>query len=143
MHKTTGFTLIELLIAIALLSILATVAVPSYQSYIARGARAQARATLLDIAQSQERYFSNNNTYLAITTSTTPPAGFSNYAGDSQTKRKYDITVSAASGSTLASSFVISATPANGFSDSDCGTLTLDNTGTKTSSAGTVANCWK
>lgn len=143
MHKTTGFTLIELLIAIALLSILATVAVPSYQSYIARGARAQARATLLDIAQSQERYFSNNNTYLAITTSTTPPAGFSNYTGDSQTKRKYDITVSAASGSTIASSFVISATPANGFSDSDCGTLTLDNTGTKTSSAGTAANCWK
>lgn len=42
-----AFTLIELLITIAMLAILVTLAVPSWERYLARGWRAQARSELV------------------------------------------------------------------------------------------------
>ncbi|MGF1773052.1 pilin [Vibrio wakamikoensis] len=49
MRKTTkqqGFTLIELMIVVAVIGVLATVAVPTYQNYIAKSETASALATL-------------------------------------------------------------------------------------------------
>ena len=39
MFRESGFTLIELMITVAIVSILAVVAYPSYQDHIARGQR--------------------------------------------------------------------------------------------------------
>ena len=50
MKKTaneSGFTLIEVMIVVAILGLLSTIAFPSYQSYVARGKRAEARAEVL------------------------------------------------------------------------------------------------
>jgi type IV pilus assembly protein PilE len=58
-----GFTLIELMITVAIVAILAAVALPSYQSYVMRSKRADAKNALLDLASRQERYFSINNAY--------------------------------------------------------------------------------
>ena len=58
-----GFTLIELMITVAIVAILAAVALPSYQSYVMRSKRADAKNALLDLATRQERYFSIYNQY--------------------------------------------------------------------------------
>ena len=45
--RPTGFTLIEVMIVVAIVAILAAIALPSYNEYIRRGHRADARAGLL------------------------------------------------------------------------------------------------
>ena len=63
MKKHNGFTLIELLIVIAVIGILASIAVPSYRTYIQRGWRADARVVLLENAQFMGRFYSQNLSY--------------------------------------------------------------------------------
>jgi len=58
-----GFTLIELMITVAIVAILAAIALPSYQSYVMRSKRADAKSALLDLASREERHFSINNQY--------------------------------------------------------------------------------
>jgi type IV pilus assembly protein PilE len=53
--KHRGFTLIEALIVVALIAVLAAIALPSYNQYVMRGHRAQARAALMKLAQWMER----------------------------------------------------------------------------------------
>ena len=69
MKKTAllGFTLIELMITVAVIAILSAVAYPSYTSYVAKGRRAECRSGLLQVAQQQERYYSQFNSYITST----------------------------------------------------------------------------
>lgn len=148
MHtKASGFTLIELMITVAIVAILASIAYPSYQEYVRRGARAEARTAMLNVAQLEERFFTSNNTYAAFDGpggGTAPPTGWEtmNYSGSDSASRKYNISVAAPAGGTIATGFVISAAPSNGFADTKCGTLTLDNLGVRGQSAGMPADCW-
>lgn len=140
-----GFTLIEIMIVVAILGILAAIAFPSYQEYVRRAARAEARAAMLQMAQLQERNFTDRGSYAAVDSTSTAPWLASNFfSGSSFASRKYDITVAvAAVSSPTPNTFVITATSTNGFSDPSCGNLTLDNSGTRGNTSGTVANCWK
>lgn len=58
-----GFSLIELMVALAIIAILASVAIPRYQSYTLRGDRSDGIAPLQLIMDAQERYYADNVSY--------------------------------------------------------------------------------
>jgi len=58
-----GFTLIELMITVAILSILAAVAIPSYSDYVRRGQLPEAFSYLSDYRVKMEQYFQDNKNY--------------------------------------------------------------------------------
>lgn len=60
MQLDKGFSLIELLIVVAIIGVLGVVATMSYGQYITRANRTDAKVELLELAQKQERYFSNS-----------------------------------------------------------------------------------
>lgn len=61
--KRNGFTLIELMITVAVIGILTVIALPSYNSYIARGKITDAVAALADYRIKMEQYFQDNRNY--------------------------------------------------------------------------------
>ncbi|MGV6816330.1 MAG: type IV pilin protein [Thiotrichales bacterium] len=58
--ENKGFSLIELLIVLSIIAVLAVIATVSYSQYIIRANRTEAKTELLELAQKQERYFSNS-----------------------------------------------------------------------------------
>ena len=58
-----GFTLIELMIAVAIVSILAAVAYPSYTSYVKRGKLAGVTGELAVMRVNLEQFYQNNRKY--------------------------------------------------------------------------------
>jgi type IV pilus assembly protein PilE len=73
--RQRGFTLVELMITVVIVSILASIAIPSYTSYIQRSRRTDAKSTLLNLASLEERYFSTNNTYTNVPANLGYPVG--------------------------------------------------------------------
>jgi type IV pilus assembly protein PilE len=69
---TRGFTLIELLIAIAIVAILSSIAVPSYMDYLTRGKLAEATAGLANMRVKMEQYFQDNKTFDAVASGVAP-----------------------------------------------------------------------
>jgi len=133
-----GFTLIELMIVVAVIGILAGIAYPSYQDYIIRAKRGDAKAAILTVQLAQEKYRANNTTYGTMAQLDPLETISGNYVSADE---NYTVTVS---GNT-ATAFVITATPRSPFADADCGNLVLTvaaATETKSASAGTKALCW-
>jgi type IV pilus assembly protein PilE len=138
--KTQGFTLTELLIVVAVISILASIAIPAYNKTVLRGKRSEARLTLVSLIQTQERFRANCSQYGATLGSadscgTTPAVAFSSTTSNGL----YDIAITAAD----ATSFTATATAKTGTSqvnDTGCTVLTL------AQSQGTLATtptgCW-
>ena len=58
-----GVTLLELMIVTVIIGIMAAIAYPNYREFVARAKRNEAKAALLQIAQNQERFYLQNNTY--------------------------------------------------------------------------------
>jgi type IV pilus assembly protein PilE len=136
-----GFSLIELLIVLVIIGIISAIAIPSYQSYVLKAERADAKSAMLDIFQKEERYLTNRGTYIAIAAPpTAPPTNFQNWSGgNDMATRKYDIRVEAGDTGDIATSFVITASP-YGFTDPQCGSLEMKSDGAKSSSV--AGACW-
>ncbi|GAL36301.1 type IV pilin PilA [Vibrio maritimus] len=61
--KQQGFTLIELMIVVAVIGVLAAVALPQYQKYVAKSETASALATLSGLKTNTETYTLENGTF--------------------------------------------------------------------------------
>ena len=122
--KRNGFTLIELIIALAILALILALALPSYENSIRKSHRSEAQTAMLGFANTAERIYSENASYATVSL---PPN--SNY---------YTFSFPAAA---TATTFSIRATPTALQVKDKCGTMTLTNTGVKTST-GSEANCW-
>lgn len=129
--KQFGFTLIELMVVVAVIAILASIAFPSYQNYVLRAGRTDAKDALLNIAQQLERNYTQQNTYVNATFDKYKDAGSASAAG------LYTIKIT----NYTATTYTLTATPKDRQSkDTDCASFTLNQAGAKTSSPQT--NCW-
>lgn len=66
MKLQKGFTLIEIMVAVVIVLILASVAIPAYQDYVIRGKLVEATSTLADARIKMEQFFQDNRTYLTV-----------------------------------------------------------------------------
>jgi type IV pilus assembly protein PilE len=149
-----GFTLVELMITVAIISILASVAYPSYSEHVAKGRRADARAHLMTSQQWLERYYTERYSY-ASAGETTKNADFdaqtslvsSPSAGEGSAMYTLSVVVDGAN-------YTLTATRQTGspMASDRCGNLTLTKDGTRSvvsydedrfpTLTAAVAACW-
>ena len=135
----SGFTLMELMIVLAIVAILGAIAFPSYSAYVLRGKRAEGRSFLMDTAAKQERYYSDCNRFgSTISGANNCGTGAIKLSGTSDTGL-YNLTISNLGASNQ--TFTLTAAPT--FTDAECGSLTLDQAGTKgRSGTKNLNDCW-
>lgn len=118
-----GFTLVELMVALAIIAILASIALPSYQQYVIRGNRAAAQAEMLDIANRQQQFMLADREYADLS-----KLNASGYALSSEVSDKYTVTMDVDNSATPPI-FTVTMTPKG--SQSEDGALTLNSAGVK------------
>ena len=152
MKKYNGFTLVELMIVVAIIGVLSAIAFPSYNSYMKKSGRADAKVGMSKLADKQERYYLQNNTYTNLFTA----AGLNTSNISEEGYYAFSITPTAAAD--LVKGYVITATAIATKSQAgdtttsagDCTQLVLDSTGIKSAPLsndefGTdpaVPDCW-
>ena len=146
-RRSRGFTLIELMIVVSIVTVLAMIAIPSYNSQIRKSRRSEAKSALLDLAAREERYMSTNGSYtLDGQLLGYPQSGWT----QSLASGFYKIAVSNVNAGTAgtattagtAATFTVTATAIGAqASDTQCATLVIDQTGAQTSTGGGT-NCW-
>ncbi|WP_315857085.1 type IV pilin protein [Cognatiluteimonas sedimenti] len=137
-RTAAGFTLIELMIVVAIVAILVAAAVASYRWAVVKSHRGAAKGCLMESAQYMERFYTTNMAYDKdmAGTAVALPGTCSTDAGDF-----YNMGFV---GTPTATTFAIQAVPISGKQDDSlCGTLTIDQAGTKgASGSGGVDSCW-
>jgi type IV pilus assembly protein PilE len=137
-----GFTLIELLVAVAVVSVLMAIAVPSFFEQRARARRTDVQAALLEDAGYMQHYYSSHNAYTdtpapQLPSARTPRTGTASY------------TISVSVPPNDPTSFVLTAVRNGAMSSDPCGDFTYDNLGQRDLVAGTFAagrdalRCWR
>lgn len=135
-RRSSGFTLVEMMIVVAIVAILAAVAYPSYRGFVMRSNRSDGKTALMRMAQNMERYFTVNNTYAGATLASSPPAATDVWGSTISPDGFYTLSLNPAP---TATQYTVQAV-ARGtqVQDTQCATLTLDETGVKT-----PPECWR
>lgn len=137
-----GFTLIELMVVVAVIGILAAVAYPSYQDYVRKARRAEGRTAMMELLQQQERYITQNNTYLAFAKGATN-VPFKTYSGDGgRTSAAFWLGARACTGQTISNCVEVFGQP-NSYTDPIITELKITSTGVKSCTATNTTLCWK
>ncbi len=130
-----GLTLIEIMVVVALVGILASIALTSYQSQTRKTRRYAAQSCLMEQAQYMERYYisaSNPMTYTAASLpSATCKTNLASYYTFSLTSASQAFSVQAVASGTQTG-------------DTDCRTLALNQAALQSSSSAsaTTTGCW-
>jgi type IV pilus assembly protein PilE len=133
-----GFTLIELLVSLAIVAVLATVALPTYQGVMHRSQRTDARLALLWIQYQQERHYAANNAYAGALSDLNAPAARAiaerSAAGD------YDLAVTLTNGGQGYVATALAHVRGRQARDLDCRWLSINELGQRRSA--TAAGDW-
>jgi type IV pilus assembly protein PilE len=131
--RTRGFNLVELVIVLALVAILVTLALPSWQDALRKSRRSDGMQAITTIHLAQERWRVNNTTYASLA-----QLGVANPYVSSDAH--YSLTVSG----TSATGYTITAAPQGDQANDSCGNFVLTfNAGVITKTAGgDDARCW-
>ncbi|HEY8520237.1 MAG TPA: type IV pilin protein [Gammaproteobacteria bacterium] len=131
-RRMAGVTLLELMIVVVVVSLLATIAIPSYRQYAIRAQRTEAKSALLQLAANQERYYtSNGNTFVNDLARINMPA--------TTEGNRYALAVTHAD----TTSFTATATAINGMTDDDeCQVFQIDSEGRRSASPDPRGTCW-
>ena len=125
-----GMTLIELLIVLAVMGILLSIAIPGYSGYMLRVHRSEAIRLLLQASMCQQRIYAGSGSY---DTSRCQPTS---------EHQRYQISYT--SPDTQDGIYMAMASPQGAQLDDPCGSLSLDQNGTKGISGRniSVVKCW-
>ena len=154
-HTQLGFTLMELMVTVAIVGILASIAIPSYQDSVKKSRRADAKAVLLGLANAMERHFTETNSYCDaggtggantcfigaaetnINETGTPDPDILKFTIPTETTSFYTITISAATAAT----YTLRAAATGAQAGDKCGNFILEHTGAKSVSTA-ATDCW-
>ena len=137
-HAPRGFTLIEIMVVVALVGILASIALTSYQSQTRKTRRYAAQSCLMEQAQYMERYYTSASNPMTYTAASLPSASCrTNLAS------YYTFSLPAAANSSQAFSVQAVASGAQ-TGDTECLTLALNQAAQQSSSSATASTtgCW-
>lgn len=129
-----GFTLIELMIAVTIIGIVGTIAIPSYRASIIKGNRTDGRAALLEQATVLEKCKAIYGVYNRNCSFDSSSSIISNEA-------LYSLGLEVLTEST----FTLKASPVSGKTqenDSECTGITLNHLGEKSGTGAAPEECW-
>ena len=130
-----GFTLIEIMVVVALIGIVASIALTSYQTSTRKSRRYAAQSCLMEQAQYMERYYTTANNPMSYTGAVLPEA-------TCKTNLASYYTFSLTSASQAFSVQAVASGAQTG--DTDCRTLALNQAAQQSSSSATASTtgCW-
>jgi type IV pilus assembly protein PilE len=133
--RSYGFTLVELMVVVVILAIIVGIAYPSYRNYVTQTRRSDAQSILTQVANNQEKFFSNCNRY----TTTMNPGDIAGctglgYSDNLSPDGHYQVTIGTttiAGAGTIATAYTATATPVAGGLQANNGALRIDSTGVR------------